>query len=118
LALLDLVEGNGPMAVADMAKVLDCAVDGLYYHLNIMTRSGWFVCATATAINGRSKAVYDLADRNYRIEYNPKDTRNRVAVIRVITALLRDSLREFRRAYAGKPVIWGPPDYTAGWLLR
>lgn len=107
IALLDLVEANGPMSVAELAACLDCAMDGLYYHLNIMTKSGWFVCTSTFATNGRSKAVYDLAQRPYRLEYKPRDAKNRTAVTRVIATLLRDSLREFRRAYANKPVTSG-----------
>jgi len=107
IALLDLIEANGPMTVAELAACLDCAMDGLYYHLKIMTKSGWFVCTTTSASRGRSKTVYDLAQRPYRLEYKPRDAKNRKAVTRIIAMLLRDALREFRRSYANRPVTSG-----------
>jgi len=106
--LVDLIEASGPISAAELASLLDCAVDGLYYHLRILIGTGWIVCRPVAASNGQEKAVYEIAKRSVRLGYKPQDTRNRRAVTALVASMFRDSLREFKRAYAGRPVVWGP----------
>lgn len=107
-SLVDLIEASGPISAAQLASLLDCAVDGLYYHLRILTGTGWIVCRAAAASNGREMAMYEIAKRSVRLDYKPRNTRNRGAVTAVVASMFRDSLRAFKRAYAGRPVVWGP----------
>lgn len=106
--LVDLIEASGPISAAQLASLLDCAVDGLYYHLRILIATGWIVCRPVAASNGQEKAIYEIAKRSIRLDYKPQDKRNRTAVTTVVASMFRDSLREFKRAYAGRPVVWGP----------
>ena len=99
-ALVDVIESTGPSSISQLAKLLNCAPDALYYHVRQLVQNGILRRVEASGSTGRNGATYDLTAKPTRLKYVPSDKANARAVSQLVGSMLRDSFRAFRRAYS------------------
>ncbi|HET8925576.1 MAG TPA: helix-turn-helix domain-containing protein [Candidatus Acidoferrum sp.] len=99
-ALVDVLESTGPGSISQLAKLLNCAPDALYYHVRQLVRNGILRQVEGGLRTGRSGATYDLTAKPTKLKYVPRDKANARAVSQLVGSMLRDSFRAFRRAYS------------------
>src|SRR5688572_15611419 len=100
--ILDTVMAIGPCSVADVARALGRRADGLYYHIRRLIGVRLLVGM------GEGELQLDVPRKSMYLVYDPSDRRNRAAVLRVISALLRSAGRTFRKGFRpGVAVVSG-----------
>lgn len=104
--IIDALEAAGPCSVSALAALTGRAPDGLYFHLRRLESCG-LVAESGRAQRGRHAwAVYDVAERPVRLDYDalPAD-----AVVSVIAAAMRLGMRDFKHAVRnGVASVRGP----------
>ncbi|HKQ20189.1 MAG TPA: helix-turn-helix domain-containing protein [Candidatus Eisenbacteria bacterium] len=106
-AIIDALETMGPCSALELGDVLGRSSDRLYYHLQILKRSGLVRSRRERNRLGRLQERFDLPGRPTRLRYEPSDPRNVTAVARVVGSALRDAHRSFRRAFVPGVVVRG-----------
>lgn len=99
-AILDSISAGGPASVAGLSRLLRRPADRLYYHVRLLEKAGLLVDAGSGRTNLRAEAMFDVPGRPMLMNYLPLTPRNRRAVERVISAVLRSARRDFSRALA------------------
>jgi len=100
--ILDRLEATGPCTVADLAAQLALAPDALYYHVRKLESVGLLVRTDTQKGAGRDSAVYDLAAREWHIDYRPGDPDNEQAVTAITAGMLRQAQRDFERGFSAE----------------
>jgi DNA-binding transcriptional ArsR family regulator len=102
--LLEAIEARGPLKVKDLASIVRRRPDALYYHLRVLNRAGFIEIdrsLTEPMISTRKRAV--------QLVYEPANRPHKAAVIAVVRAMVRASLRNFIKAFMPKTaVVEGP----------
>lgn len=98
-ALVDVIESTGPSSISQLAKLLNCAPDALYYHVRQLVRNGILQRVGDSAHTGRNAATYDLTAKPTMLNYLPGNRANARGVSQLVGGMLRDSFRAFHRAY-------------------
>ena len=106
-AIIDALETMGPCSALELGDVLGRSSDRLYYHLQILKRSGLVRSRSERNRLGRLQERFDLPGRPTRLRYEPSDPRNVTAVARIVGSALRDAHRSFRRAFVPGVVVRG-----------
>jgi len=106
-AVVDALETMGPCSALELGDVLGQSSDRLYYHLQILKRSGLVRSQRERNRLGRYQERFDLPGRPTRLRYEPSDPRNVTAVSRLVGSALRDAHRAFRRALVPGVVVQG-----------
>jgi len=93
--IIDALDAAGPCSVSTLAALIGRAPDGLYFHLRRLEACGLIKECGRTQRGRHSWAMYDVAERPVRLDYDslPPD---RVAA--VIAAAMRLGVRDFKRA--------------------
>ena len=97
-AIVDILDATGPSSAAEIAALMGCAPDRLYYHLQRLTTVGLLKGRLAPHGEGRQSTVYALQKRQPRLLYVPGDRTNVTAVNAVVASMLREAARSFRSA--------------------
>ena len=106
VAIIDALEGGGPLSIADVGSILGYPPDGLYYHLRALERLG---LVTRIESEGNGAARFDVPGRPVTLRYDLADRRRRNATTKLVSTILRRAERSFRRAYApGRAQADGP----------
>lgn len=119
--VLDALEAAGPLSVRELASLLVRQPTGLYVHVQVLERVGLIV-ATGTRREERHVAkVYDASRRPNLLEYDGPAGRR--PIVKIISAAIRLSQREFSRACTRgakakgpERLLWG--GRARGWLTR
>lgn len=99
IEIVDTLEAMGSaVSVAELAKQMGRAADGLYYHLRQLAAGG--LIEEETAAEGRRYRTRTRPGDRLRLAYRPGRTANAKAVERVAASVLRVAERDFRRAIA------------------
>jgi DNA-binding transcriptional ArsR family regulator len=115
--ILDRLEAAGPCTVAELATQLALAPDALYYHVRKLEAVGLLVRADTLKGMGRDSAVYDLAAREWHIDYRPGDPENEQAVTAITAGMLRQAQRDFERGFS-VPNVQARGPARSLWSLR
>lgn len=115
--IMDRLEAIGPCTVADLAAQLSLAQDALYYHVRKLEGAGLVVRSDTQKGPGRDAAVYDLAAREWHIDYRPGDAENEDCVTAITAGMLRQSQRDFERGFAAAHAVTRGPARSL-WSLR
>lgn len=99
-ALVDVIESTGPSSISQLARLLNCAPDALYYHVRQLVRNGIMQRVGNSNRTGRNAATYDLTAKPTRLKYVPGNKANARAISQLVGSMLRDSVRAFRRAHS------------------
>ena len=107
--IVDTVEGlGGEASVAQLATHLGRPSDGLYYHLQILSRAGLLEELRGRG-DGRRYRTPAPPGEHLRLRYQPGATPNARAVERVAAGMLRTARRDFADAIADpRAVTQGP----------
>jgi len=97
-AILDCISAGGPASVAGLSRQLRRPADRLYYHVRLLEKAGLVVDAGSGRTKRRTEAKFDVPGRPMLMKYLPMTPRNRRAIDRVISAVLRSARRDFSRA--------------------
>jgi len=116
--IVDVLTSSGPIAVAELGRLLGRRPDALYYHLNVLTRAGLVVRRAAEGDGGRAAAVFAMPAAIH-LDYRSGSRRE---LARVVRHALRLAQREFEHeCLADRPVgskrrrrLWG--GRAMGWV--
>ena len=108
-AVVDHLEALGALSVAQLARLLGRPADSLYHHLRLLARVGLVRAAIGHGRHGRSCALYELAGRDLRLDYEFARPTKRSAIGRVTRAFVRTASRDFERALARADVAVAGP---------
>lgn len=111
--ILDALARLGTVSVAQIARTLDRPAAGLYYHLQVLVRSG-LVIAVRKAGRSRSEALYRAVAPEVRLPPSMSKTK---PVATIVSSLLRLGARDYRRA-AQRPDAKLPKGVRELWALR
>jgi predicted transcriptional regulator len=93
--IVDTIAALGSCSVAELADVLGRPADGLYYHVNALQSARLISVSVATRGSRRKRRL--SIDRPQSIRYEPAQSANRQAVLRLVSAMLRNARRQFAR---------------------
>lgn len=93
--IIDALDAAGPCSVSALAALVGRAPDGLYFHLRRLESCGLIKECGRTQQGRHSWAMYDVAERPVRLDYDALPTDS---VAAVIAAAMRLGLRDFKRA--------------------
>lgn len=93
--IIDALDAAGPCSVSALATLIGRAPDGLYFHLRRLESCGLIKECGRTQQGRHSWAMYDVADRPVRLDYDALPTDS---VAAVIAAAMRLGIRDFKRA--------------------
>ena len=99
LAILDALEALGPSSAADIAEVVGLRPDGVYYHLRLLEQES-LVKSSASKRKDRAAAIFKVPAGTLRLAY-ASEKRTAAALDTVVAAMLRSSLRMFRKGLTG-----------------
>ena len=105
--IVDTLEASGARSAAQLARILGCPADALYYHLRRLTRAGLLISVGRAGRIGRPGGVFALRRKPTRLHYDPSNRSNRRAVTAVVASMLRDATRTFARGMLRHPVVDG-----------
>lgn len=93
--IVDALDAAGPCSVSMLASLIGRAPDGLYFHLRRLVSCGLIKETGRTQQGRHAWALYDVAERPVRLDYDalPADS-----VAAVIAAAMRLGMRDFKRA--------------------
>jgi DNA-binding transcriptional ArsR family regulator len=103
--IVDTVDALGSCSVTELAKVLGRPADGLYYHVKALQRAHLLEVSVAIR-GGRRETRLSLEGRQF-IRYKPAQATNRAAVLRVVSAMLRNARRHFARGLRAEGAVVG-----------
>jgi len=106
-AIVDALETTGPCSAFELGQVLGRTSDRLYYHLQILKKSGIVRSRRERNRAGRLQERFDLPGRPTRLRYVPSDSKNVAAVTKLVGAALRDAQRAFGKAFTPDAVVQG-----------
>jgi len=106
-AIVDALEAMGPCSAFELGQVLGRTSDRLYYHLQILKRSGIIRSSRERNRAGRLQERFDLPGRPTRLRYVPSDSKNVAAITKLVGATLRDAHRAFGKAFTQDAVVQG-----------
>jgi len=95
--IVDTVDALGTCSVAELAQVLGRPADGLYYHVKALQRAH-LLAVSAAIRDGRRETRLSVESRQF-IRYKPAHATHRAAVLRVVSAMLRNARRHFARGF-------------------
>jgi hypothetical protein len=101
--IVDTVDALGSCSVAELAKVLGRPADGLYYHVKALQRAHLLKVSVAIR-GGRRETRLSIEGRQF-IRYKPAQAANRAAVLRVVSAMLRNARRQFARGFRDEGAV-------------
>lgn len=93
--IIDALDAAGPCSVSTLAALIGRAPDGLYFHLRRLESCGLIKESGRTHQGRHSWAMYDVAERPVRLDYDALPTDS---VAAVIAAAMRLGMRDFKRA--------------------
>jgi len=120
--LLDVFVRMGSVSLAEVAAALGRPADGLYYHVRLLERVGLVRAVGHRTRAGRQEALYRAAAPDFKLRYAPAPSREARESTRIVTAMLRLGIRDFRRALADPANTLAGADRdvwalrTTGWL--
>lgn len=93
--MIDALDAAGPCSVSALAALVGRAPDGLYFHLRRLQSCGLIKECGRSQQGRHAWALYDVAQRPVRLDYDalPPDS-----VAAVIAAAMRLGMRDFKRA--------------------
>lgn len=108
--IIDTVQSLGVCSVAEIARQLGRHADGLYYHINSLSRVGLLDRAGTRRSQGRTEALYTTRSPKHtmQLHYDPGDPKNVDCVLGVVAGMLRMTERDFANAYRPDAVTEGP----------
>jgi len=106
-AIVDALETMGPCSAFELGQVLGRTSDRLYYHLQILKKSGIVRSRRERNVAGRLQERFDLPGRPTRLRYIPSDSKNVAAITKLVGAALRDAQRAFGKAFTQGAVVQG-----------
>lgn len=106
-AIVDALETLGPSSAHELGEVLGRKSDRLYYHLQILKRTGIVRSRSERNRVGRLQERFDLPGRPTWLRYLPSDPRNVAAITRLVGTTLRDAHRAFGKAFTKGVVVEG-----------
>jgi hypothetical protein len=95
--IVDTIAVLGSCSVAELANVLGRPADGLYYHVKALQHAA-LVDVSVTTRRRRRETRLSI-DRPQSIRYEPAQSANREAVLRLVSAMLRNARRQFARGF-------------------
>ena len=105
--IVDTIAALGSCSVAELAAALGRPADGLYYHVKALQRAALIRVSVAT--RRRRPETRLSIDGPQSIRYEPAQSANREAVLRLVSAMLRSARRQFARGLRQDgAVIRGP----------
>ena len=102
LEIVDGVRLAGPCSIAELGRLLGRPADGLYYHMRVLVRVGLLVPCGARETTRRDEILYRTPARRIRTPLEQSTAAKRSGVVRIFSALLRLTDRDFRSAALGK----------------
>lgn len=93
--IIDALDAAGPCSVSALAALVGRAPDGLYFHLRRLESCGLIKACGRNRHGRHAWAMYDVAERPVRLDYDALPTDS---VANVIAAAMRLGLRDFKRA--------------------
>lgn len=119
--IVDALEAAGPLSVSQLAALLGRATTALYSHIQTLHKAGLVTPVTNTQSHTETGVVYDLVGRPLRLDYD--SPAGRAPVVKIVSAALRVSQREFSRActqgaraHGADRLVWG--GRARGWLTN
>jgi len=120
--VLDVMTRLGDVSLAELGAVLGRPADGLYYHVRALERLGLVERAGARRKPRHEEALYRAAAPVFAIRYPSDPARRARAVTPIAAAMMRLSIRDFRRALGdgqtrfegAEREVWALR--TTGWL--
>ena len=119
--IVDAIAASGAMSIADLARHLGRAADGLYFHVRALLRVGLLVEQSSIRRGKRFAAVYDVPARPLVIQQFPAQARS---IGRVVASALRLAGRDANRALKDRSTSTKGPARTLsagrvkGWLTE
>lgn len=117
--IVDAVAATGPLSIADLARHLGRAADGLYFHVRALARVGLLIEQSSVRRGKRFAAVFDVPARPLVIEKTPARA---TSIGRVVASALRLAARDTNRALKNRTISTQGPYRTLsagrvkGWL--
>lgn len=93
--LLDTLCAAGPSSVRALAREAGMRPSAVYYHLDLLERSGLVARARPRSGQGRQEAVFRAAAPRIAVDHDLRTPRGRRASSRIARALLRAAARDF-----------------------
>lgn len=119
--IVDALEAAGPLTISQLATLLGRATTALYSHIQALHKAS--LVAPVTDANSQTEAgvVYDVVSRPLRLDYD--GPAGRAPIVKIVSAALRVSQREFSRAcvqgaraHGADRLVWG--GRARGWLTN
>jgi DNA-binding transcriptional ArsR family regulator len=101
--IVDIIDGTGPITIAEIAHHLGRAPDSLYFHLRVLLKTGLVVEAERRMVGKSLTAVYDVPQRPMRID---REAASPKAMDAVVKSILRLAARDYRRASMASDVTF------------
>jgi len=115
--LLDTVAALGPATASELARQLGMRVSALYYHLDLLVRSGLLVRRRARRRDARTEALYAARAPRLAVRFDLGSPAGRRIAGQVTRALLRTAERDLARG-ARLPVARAAAPRRNLWLSR
>ena len=100
--IVHAVAGHGPCSISEIADWLGRPADSLYYHVRLLLRAGLLEESGTRRAKRREEVLYETP-RNLGMmslaSSDPQDAASRKEVVRSAGAMLRQTERNFRRAF-------------------
>jgi len=106
-AIVDILDAAGPCSVLEVADLLECRPDRLYYHFRRLVAAGLLKGRRRRLGDGRPSVIYALQKPRPQLLYDPHDRANVAAVNAVVAGMMREASRTFRRAFGPGTVATG-----------
>lgn len=98
LDIVVMLESSPPVSVAEIGRRLGRRPDTLYHHVRALQRVRLIEPETRTSTGGRPGTVWRLKARPIRLPAPTRDSRYVHRTERIVGAIARASLRDFKRA--------------------
>ena len=110
--ILQTILARGPCCVAELARLLDAAQDGVYHHVRVLERAGLVREVEVRKAGKRVERVFDVAADRLRLDVDPALDRNTGRLVRLLRVYCDRALSLLTRSLSARVArIDGPaPD--------
>lgn len=103
LEILLFLRSRGPCSPTELGHMLDVSPDGLYHHLDLLTRCGLSrQVGTRRAPRGRTEKLYDAASQRVKLDADPATGRNSARLERLLEVVSTRAMKHTASALAAR----------------
>lgn len=98
--MVQTLQSRGPLALAEVAHLLDAAPDGLYHHARLLERAGLIRAVASRRVGTRTERLLDVTAERLRLDVDVVEDRNSDRLLRLLGVYARRAERHLRAALA------------------